>query len=162
MMANPRMHSTTRSTEETNRPAPAEESGTHADPRPSAVLLVTRDRSLDESCRRTSSDAGVECVVSVSNSNRALELLRESKLFDAIVIGVGAGDVEAVKLAQHMRRYRSDTPTVVVSPIPNLHISGAMVPSASRDDPQADKSDVLRTVIRGVVGLRNSVQIRRR
>jgi hypothetical protein len=137
-----------------NRPTGADELKASPDPRPSAVLLVARERSLDESCRRTLSDAGVKCVVSVPNSERALEVLGNNKLFDAVVIGVGAGDVEAVKLAQHMRRYRSDTPTVVVSPISNLHIHGAVTqgkPSSS--DVHADKSEVFRKLIRRVVGL---------
>jgi DNA-binding NtrC family response regulator len=160
-VANPWVHSTAQLNDETGWLAPAEAPGVDADPRPSAVLLVARDRSLDESCRRTLSDAGVQCVVSVPSSSRAIELLGESKLFDAVVIGVGAGDVEAVKLAQHMRRYRSDTPTVVVSPIRNLQIPGAVTQGTARgEQAQGDKTDIFRKIIRKVVRHRQSTRVR--
>jgi len=120
--------------------------------RPSAVLLVARDRSLDESCRRTLSDAGVQCIVSVPDSDHALRLLDNRRLFDAVVIGVGAGDVEAVKLAGHMQRYRADTPTVVVSPIGALRLPGAIAQSGSPSSRnEAEPSKVFGRLIRRLV-----------
>ena len=153
---------TAQHSDETNPPTPADDCDTPSVERPSAVLLVARDRSLDESCRRTLSDVGVEVVVSVPSSQGALELLGTSELFDAVVISVGAGDVEAVKLAQHMRRYRSDTPTVVVSPIGTLRIPGGIGRNNSnRESNRPDNLDFFRATIRKAVAIRRSVRLRR-
>ncbi len=146
----------------TNPPTLADELETSSDSRPSAVLLVARDRSLDESCRRSLSDAGIDVVVSVPNSTRAMELLSASQLFDAVVIGVGPGDVEAVMLAQHMRRHRSDTPTVVVSPIVNLQIPGATIRRGASHKPgAAQNSNIFRETLRIAVAIRRSKRLRR-
>ncbi len=135
----------------------AEELEAAPESRPSAVLLVARDLSLDESCRRTLSDAGVDVVVSVQSSKRALEVLGENQLFDAVVIGVGPGDVDAVMLAQHMRRHRSDTPTVVMSPIGNLEIPGAAGACRPND---SQLPNVLRKTIRKALTFRRSTRLR--
>ena len=131
------------------------------EPRPSAVLLVARDVSLDESCRRSLSDAGIDVVVSVPNSTRALELLSAKQLFDAVVIGVGPGDVDAVMLAQHMRRHRSDTPTVVVSPMRNLEIPGATTQCAGVQSAHTSPLDIFRKTIRKAVIIGRSTRLRR-
>lgn len=86
------------------------------------ILLVARDGELAEACRRELSNAGNAFVVSVSNCDRALELLGSHKLFDAVVIGIGAGDVDAVRLAQHMQHHGLGVPTVVVTSIPHFQL----------------------------------------
>ena len=146
----------------TNPPGRADDRRTPSDSPHSAVLLVTRDRSLDESCRSSLSEAGIDVVVSVPNSKRAMELLGTNELFDAVVIGVGPGDVEAVMLAQHMRRHRSDTPTVVVSPIRDLRIPGAPTECETARGTDASKQpDIFRRTIRKAVALRRSMRLRR-
>ncbi len=114
----------TTSVEPTTPPSPFDNSDAPVAHYPSAVLLVARDQSLDTMCRRALSDAGIQCVVSTSSSQRAFELLGRNRLFDAVVIGVGAGDVKAAKLAQYMCLHRKDTPTIVMSPIGNLRVAG--------------------------------------
>ncbi len=146
----------------TNPPTPVDELDESTTRTPSAVLLVARDLSLDASCRRSLSDAGVDVVVSVSNGTRAMELLSASELFDAVVIGVGPGDVDAANLAQDMRRHRSNTPTVVMSPIRHLDIPGG----ANQNKPvcglsASQQSDGFRKTIREAVSIRRFARLRR-
>ncbi len=115
----------------TNSPEDGE--STESPDRPSAVLLVARNRDLQDTCRRKLSDAGIEVVFSTQSSEQALELIDHNHLFDAVVIGVDAGDVEAAKLVRHMSRCRADTPTVVMSSISHLRISGIEQPSQMED-----------------------------
>jgi len=146
----------------TSSPTYSEDLSDPAETRPSAVLLVARDCGLNDSCRRTLSDAGIDVVVSVSNGSRALELLGENQLFDAVVIGVGPGDVEAVKLAQHIRRHRSDTPTLVMSSIGNLEISGAPIQHETlRNSNEPQQSNIFRRAIRTAVAIRRFARLRR-
>ncbi len=146
----------------TKPPTSADESDDPSMVRHSAVHLVARDLSLDESCRRSLSDAGVDVVVSVPNSARALELLNTSQLFDAVVIGVGPGDVEAVILAQQVRRHRSQTPTVVMSPIGNLEIPGAVNQGTVANRFGTSRHpNTFRETIRKALGMRRSARLRR-
>ncbi len=150
------------SSEVTNPPTPPDDLGPSPATSPSAVLLVARDYSLDESRRSTLSDAGIEVVMSVSNNTRALELLGIGNLFDAVVIGVGPGDEEAIKLAQHIRRHRSDTPTFVVSPVRNLEIPHAI---SARDAfggiCGTNGTDLVRSTLRDAIAQRRCARLRR-
>lgn len=145
----------------TNPPTPVGEEDESTTKTPSAVLLVARDLSLDETCRRSLSDAGVDVVVSVSNSTRAMELLSANQLFDAVVIGVGPGDVEAVMLAQHLRRHRSGTPTVVMTHMANLDIPGATTQcGVVRNVTPTQQSNFFRKTLRAAVSIRRSTRLR--
>lgn len=127
---------------------------------PVAVLLVVHDHSLDASCRNTLSNAGFEFVVSVSNNAQALELLGTGNLFDVVVIGIGPGDVDGVTFAQHVRRHRSDTPTVVMSPVRNLRVSG-LIQSDDLNQGNRETIDlqVVRETIRKAVGRRHAARV---
>jgi hypothetical protein len=105
-------------------PEREDDSDQSAQERPSAVLLVARNQALHDSCRRKLSDAGIDVVLSTPSSDKARELIDNNHIFDAVVIGIDAGDVEGAMLARHMTNFRRDTPTVVMSPIPNLRIAG--------------------------------------
>jgi hypothetical protein len=80
---------------------------------------------------------GVECVIATSSSERARELVEHEGLFDAVVIGVGAGDIRAAELAQYMGR-QSHTPTVVVSEVSNEYV---------RDNGQSSISSTIKRVL---------------
>lgn len=125
---------------------------------PTAILLVARDHSLHDACRRALSDAGFTFIFSVSNCDRAHELIG-SKLFDAVVIGIGAGDVRAVSLAQYMQQRRPDLPTFVVSSLRRLPIEGTAVETASVERANANLNSLGRTM-REVVSARHSGQAR--
>lgn len=111
--------------------------------RPSAVLLVARNVALGDTCRRKLSDAGIDVVLSTKSTDQARELIDQNHLFDAVVISVNAGDVESAMLAQHMRRFHSDTPTLVMTSVPNLRMSGI------EEATQLDNVEKLKKVVFG-------------
>jgi CheY-like chemotaxis protein len=88
-----------------------------------AVLVVAGDHSLQDSCRRTLSAAGVGVVVAVSKNPPALELLSSGKLFDAVVISMGEKDADAMDLLRQVHRRSPTTPTIVLSPRSSLVMS---------------------------------------
>lgn len=63
----------------------------------------------------------------------------------SLIIESKPRDVESAKLAQHMRRFRMDTPTVVMAPLPNLRMSG------SEEANQLDNIGKLKKVVIGAV-----------
>ena len=102
--------------------------------RSSAVLLVARDISIDEPCRDALSEAGVDCVFTASSNEHALQLIQRVDLFDAVVIGAGAGDDGAAELAERMRRDHAETATVVVSQVDNGESLGATLQAQTGSD----------------------------